>query len=72
MTEGELDNIYTQICRTMTELGEDRAPLFLARLALLAIDAIDDTAAAERLIAEAGEGLGSAESAAAALEGRLG
>lgn len=61
MTESELDNIYTQLCRTMTDLGEARAPLFLARLALLAINEIDDAVAAQRLIADASEGIGSAE-----------
>jgi hypothetical protein len=61
MTESELDTIYTQLCRTMTDLGEARAPLFLARLVLLAIGEIDDAAAAQRLIADAREGIGSSE-----------
>jgi hypothetical protein len=72
MTESELDDLYTQLCRTMTDLGEARAPLFLARLALLALDEIDDTAAAGRLIAAASEGLSGAEPAASVPEGRLG
>ena len=38
------------------------APLFLARFALLAIDEIDDVAAAQRLIADASEGMESGES----------
>lgn len=71
MTESELDDIYTQLCRTMTDLGQARAPLFLARFALLAIAEIDDMAATERLIAEAGEGLDDAEPPSP-LEGRLG
>ena len=61
MTESELDSVYTQLCRTMTDLGEARAPLFLARLALLAISEIGDAAAAQRLIADASEGMGSPE-----------
>ena len=61
MTESELDGIYTQLCKTMTELGEARCALFLARLALLAIDEIDDVAAAQRLIADASEGMESGE-----------
>jgi len=61
MTESELDSLYTQLCRTMTDLGEARAPLFLARFALLAINEIDDAAAAQRLIADANEGVGSSE-----------
>jgi hypothetical protein len=42
MTEAELDAAYTHLCKTMTELGEDRAPLFLARFALLAMVRIGD------------------------------
>ena len=62
MTESELDGIYTQLCKTMTELGEARCALFLARFALLAIDEIDDVAAAQRLIADASERMESGES----------
>ena len=42
MTEAELDIAYTHLCKTMTELGEARAPLFLARFALLAMVRIGD------------------------------
>jgi hypothetical protein len=45
----------------MTNLGEARSSLFLARFALLAIHEIDDVAAAQRLIAEAGEGMESVQ-----------
>ena len=55
MTESELDGIYTQLCKTMTELGEARCALFLARFALLAIDEIDGVTAVQRLIADASE-----------------
>jgi hypothetical protein len=61
MTESELDNIYTQLCKSMTDLGEARSSLFLARFALMAIIEIDDIAAARRLIADASEGIKSAE-----------
>ena len=61
MTESELDSVYTQLCQTMTELGEARSSLFLARFALLAITEIDGMAVAQRLIAEAGEGMESAK-----------
>ena len=44
MTEAELDAAYTHLCKTMTELGEARAPLFLARFALLAMMRIGDAA----------------------------
>lgn len=49
MTEAELDTAYTHLCKTMTELGEARAPLFLARFALLAMMRIGDAAAVQRL-----------------------
>ena len=42
MTEAELDAAYTHLCKTMTELGEAQAPLFLARFALLAMTRIGD------------------------------
>ena len=42
MTDSELDDVYTPLCKTMTRLGEPNAPLFLARFALLAIERIDD------------------------------
>jgi len=57
MNESELDSVYTLLCKTMTELGEPRSPLFLARFALLAIDRIGDPELVQRLIADAGEGL---------------
>ena len=49
MTEAELDAAYTHLCKTMTELGEARAPLFLARFALLAMVRIGDAAAVQGL-----------------------
>jgi hypothetical protein len=54
MTESELDDVYTRLCKTMTEIGEAGSALFLARFALLAIMKIDDPAGVEHLIAEAG------------------
>jgi hypothetical protein len=50
MTEAELDAAYTDLCKTMTELGEARAPLFLARFALLAMVRVGDADAVQRLI----------------------
>lgn len=61
MTESELDSVYTQLCKTMTDLGEARSSLFLARFALLAITEIDDMAVAQQLITEASEGIGNTE-----------
>jgi hypothetical protein len=58
MTDTELDAVYTRLCKTMTQVGETDAPLFLARFALLAIDRIGDAEAAQRLIDAAAEDLG--------------
>ncbi|KWF29399.1 hypothetical protein [Burkholderia pseudomultivorans] len=57
MTDAERDMLYTDLCTTMTRIGQTDAPLFLARFALLAIEAIGDTATVTRLIADAGDGL---------------
>lgn len=57
MTDAERDTLYTDLCRTMTRIGETDASLFLARFALLSIEAIGDTATVARLIADAGDGL---------------
>lgn len=50
MNDSELDAVYTRLCKTMTELGADRSPLFLARFALLAIVELGDAALALRLV----------------------
>lgn len=57
MTDTELDQVYTQLCKTMTEIGEARSSLFLARFALLAVSRLDDAQAAQRMIADASEGM---------------
>lgn len=57
MTDSELDTVYTRLCKTMTELGEPNAPLFLARFALLAIDRIGNAQTALGLIDAAREDL---------------
>ena len=57
MTDTERDVLYSNLCRTMTRIGETDASLFLARFALLAIEAIGDAATITRLIADAGDGL---------------
>jgi hypothetical protein len=58
MSDAELDQLYTHLCRTMTGLGEANATLFLARFALLAMTRLGDAAAARELIAAAAQGLG--------------
>jgi hypothetical protein len=55
--DSELDAIYTHLCKTMTELGEPNALLFLARFALLAVDRLDDRETAIQLIEAAAENL---------------
>lgn len=57
MTDAELDVVYTRLCKTMTQLGEAHAPLFLARFALLAIEQVDDPAVSLSLIDAASEGM---------------
>ncbi|MET0857820.1 MAG: hypothetical protein ABWY27_13780 [Telluria sp.] len=56
MNDSDLDAVYTRLCKTMTELGADRAPLFLARFALLAIVELRDPALAMRLLGDAAAG----------------
>lgn len=57
MNDSELDAVYTRLCKTMTELGADKAPLFLARFALLAIEQIGDPAAVTRIVDDAAAGM---------------
>ena len=62
MTDSELDAVYTRLCKTLTQLGEHNAPLFLARFAMLAIDRIADGEVAQQLIDAAAEDIASAAS----------
>jgi hypothetical protein len=55
MNEQQLDECYTQICQAMSALGEDQADLFLARLALLLMRALDDPVRIRQLIGKATE-----------------
>lgn len=57
MNDSELDAVYTQLCKTMTELGEEKTSLFLARFALLAIDQINDPDTCYRIAHDASDGL---------------
>ena len=45
LTDQELDEVYTRACYAMTELGEAKQPLFLARLALLLMKEVGDAGA---------------------------
>jgi len=40
----QLDHVYTEACRRMTALGADKTELFLARLALLLMKEVGDSA----------------------------
>jgi len=53
MKDHDIDTVYTTLCKTMTDLGEAQAPLFLARFALLAIVQISDPVAVIRIIDDA-------------------
>ncbi|NML60120.1 hypothetical protein HHL21_03270 [Massilia sp. RP-1-19] len=57
MNDSELDAVYTRLCKTMTQLGADKSPLFLARFALLAIGQIGDPVTVERMVDDAAAGL---------------
>jgi len=54
LTDTELDQAYTHLCKTMTRLGEANATFFLARFALLAMTRMAD-AEALKLIDTAAE-----------------
>lgn len=58
MTDIELDNLYTELCHTMGGIGEQRAPLFLARFALLAMGAIGNAEVVQGLLRDAADGIG--------------
>jgi len=53
MTDAELDDTYTALARATARVGEAKAPLLLATLALALIAREDDAAEALALIAQA-------------------
>ena len=53
----ELDEVYTRACTTMTELGAAKTELFLARLTLLLMKEVGDSARIQAAIAKAREGM---------------
>ncbi len=57
MTDEERDAVYTQLCQTLTEVGEAQAPVMLARLTLLLMERLGDAGIARHLIAEAARDL---------------
>jgi hypothetical protein len=53
----ELDDVYTRACYAMTELGEAKGELFLARLALLLMKEVGDAPRILAAIDAANEGM---------------
>ena len=45
MSDQELDEVYTRLCYSLTEVGEAETPAVLARLSLLLMKQVDDAAA---------------------------
>jgi hypothetical protein len=50
INESELDSVYGELCRAISEVGEAHAPLLLARFALLAIGEIGDVEQVRRIL----------------------
>ena len=53
ISETELDGIYGELCRAISQVGEANAPLLLARFALLAIAEIGDVERVQRILTSA-------------------
>jgi hypothetical protein len=51
--ESELDSVYGELCRAISEVGEAHAALMLARFALLAIGEIGDVERVRRILTSA-------------------
>jgi hypothetical protein len=66
LSPNDLDDAYTHLCHTMTRVGEEQAPLFLARLALLALTRAADADLARQLIDAAAKELAPNDVAASA------
>jgi len=56
----ELDEVYTRACYVMTELGEAKTEMFLARLTLLLMKEVGDAARIQAAISAAQEGMAEA------------
>ncbi|MCC6209982.1 MAG: DUF2783 domain-containing protein [Burkholderiales bacterium] len=50
MNAQELDEAYTRLCYALTDAGESRTPMILARLALLLMQEVGDAARIGRAI----------------------
>ncbi len=53
MTDADLERLYGELCRALSEAGPERGMLLLARFALLAMQRIDDPAALSELLGQA-------------------
>ena len=58
LTAEQLDDVYTRACHAMTELGQARGELFLARLALLLMKEVGDAPRIVAAIETAQQGVG--------------
>lgn len=53
MNAQELDDAYTRLCYALTEAGEAKTPMVLARLALLLMQEVGDAARVTKAIDDA-------------------
>jgi Protein of unknown function (DUF2783) len=56
LTEQQLDDVYTDLCYRLTEVGEAATPQAMARLILLLMHEVDDAARLQAAIDAALEG----------------
>ena len=56
MNAQELDDVYTKLGYALTEVGEEKTPMVLARLALLLMQRVGDAGAVSAAIDAAVEG----------------
>lgn len=56
MNAQDLDDVYTKLGYALTEVGEEKTPMVLARLVLLLMQRVDDAAAVSGAIDAAVEG----------------
>lgn len=53
MSDQEFDEVYTRLCYALTEAGEAQTPTLLARLVLLLMKQVDDSAAINQALDDA-------------------
>lgn len=53
LSAADLDAVYSDFCHTMSRVGQDQAPIFLSRFALLAMVALGDRTALQQMVQEA-------------------